>query len=539
LLLFLQKKKTLPLLTDCARACLQDTVALLPALRLSLINPLVHSNMAELADDAFRRWLHWINVARDVDQAPVLFGRYPPGAILDGKGPYLVLTEDRLVQEQTGTAIAPLDVSWPSLRARMADAIAVDHPTVLACRHGEKTWGHWLLDILPKIVLAERAFPNRFRYAVPAHILIDDGKSRYAQSVRQSLDAYGIAPDRLLRIQSPTVYRFAALYDVADMVRDGMHPGVIQAMQEGVTVPAGPRRPLVSVMREPPADRAVTNRHEIAAWLAAEGAVAIDMARATFADQLRAFRDSDIIVGDLGSNLAASIYAPENTGIVTIGPAGWRDGFFVNLFQRQRLLQADIRGVAIPRVTEAIGKAPCLVDPAHVRAGLDAVREARQSGAGAPLVAGRRIARAPGPPVWTLRFGEGGNALRYPRRNFGTPEGTQTWSTGSECGLIVPHPEQAQDDRWLEVKGNSFIVPPHFVSRPLGVSINGVRLADVDIDELTHFHIPVPRAVLNARPATEMTFHHPICPPPHGFDPNTADERPLGFMFEFLALRRT
>ncbi len=86
---------------------------------------------------------------------------------------------------------------------------------------------------------------------------------------------------------------------------------------------------------------------------------------------------------------------------------------------------------------------------------------------------------------------------------------------------------------------SNIIVPPHLVSRPLGVSINAVRLADFDIDELTHVHIPVPRAVLNARPATEITFHHPICPPPRAFDPNNTDARPLGFMFEFLSLRRT
>ncbi len=53
-------------------------------------------------------------------------------------------------------------------------AIAADWPTeeiggevVIVARYGSWTWGHWLGELLPKLVMVEAAFPGRFRFIVP------------------------------------------------------------------------------------------------------------------------------------------------------------------------------------------------------------------------------------------------------------------------------------------------------------------------------------------------------------------------------------
>jgi hypothetical protein len=369
---------------------------------------------------------------------------------------------------------------------------------------------------------------------VPAAITLPGVASGYVGSVLQSLSAYGIEAYRLLRIEAGAIYRFANLFDVIDMMSDGMHPGVIAAMQNGVDVPPGPRRPLTAIMRGGGEHRPIANAGEIDAQLTMAKAARIDPARASFAEQVQAFRESETIVADLGSNLSASIYAPPGTGIVTLGPSGWDDAFFVHAFQRQHIYHADIRGVAVSRSSVEIGHAPYLVDVQHFKQGLMAVLE--RENIGVPRAAGRLVARAPGPALWELRFGAGGNAAPLQADGFAAPEAEWTWSLGPSCALEIPPFDLPEADCWLEIFGVGYTVAPHLVSRPLSVAVNDMLRTDFDIDDLTRLHVAVPRAVLASRTGMKIVFNHPICPSPLAMGTGQ-DGRALGFRFVYVALR--
>ena len=507
---------------------------ILPATRVRLINPLVYCNMDMLADDRFRRRVHLYNAARDHDQPAVWLGQYDPGACLSGDKPFALVSRGEVVDEQAPPDHYDQATILQAMMRAGAEALAVDRPCLLACRQGEWTWGHWLLDMLPKIVLAETIAPKRFTFAVPGAITQPDVRPGYAARVLESLAAYGIDAGRLLRIEAGKLYRFANFFDVIDIMSDGMHPGVIAAMQNNIDIPAGPRRRLTAVMRGSAEHRRIANADEIDAVLTQADAVRIDPASATFAAQVQAFRDSDTIVADLGSNLAASIYARPQTGIVTLGPSGWDDYYFVHTFQRQQIHHADIRGVAIPRGSLAIGHAPYLVDPAHLAAGMAAVTEGMTMGV--PTAAGRLIARAPGPPIWEIRFGLNGNAAPFEAAGFSSPESDWTWSLGPSCVLDIPPFARPGAHCWLEIFGVGYTAEPHLVSRPLGIVVNDVLRADFDTDDLTRLHVAVPGAVLAARAGMKIVFHHPVCPSPLAMGTGT-DGRSLGFQFRYVALR--
>jgi hypothetical protein len=530
-----------PIETAKARDLLAETIEILPAENRTLINPLVYTNAGKLNDAAFRRWLLWANVARDVTLLPALFGRYPAPAYLDGAGPFTVHTSGRLVEEQAGIGLCDTNVVWRSMAPRMAKALDVDRPCLLACRHGEWTWGHWLIDMLPKIVLAEWFSPKRFTYVVPAGITDPGSGHFYVANVLESLAAYGIGPERLLRVRNDAVYRFSNLFDIADATTDGvhssLHPGVITAMQAVKTVPERPRVPLTAVLRSTAEHRPVVNGAAIAAVLHSQNAAVMDPGATPFATQIRAFRDSDIIVGDLGSNLAASIYARPGSGLVTLAPTGWEDTYFAGIFQRLGAFHADIRGASMPAPGQALGHAPYAVNPADLIEGLQAVRAALAAPPGAPIVAGRVVARAPGEIVWQIRFGKHGDAAPYQRGLFSPPEELHTWSMGPSCRIVVPDARPPRGDLWLEVKGVGFVGRPHLVSRALGVAVNGKLLANFDIEELTHVHVKVPAAVLAGHNGLDLEFRTPVCPSPLSIGVS-GDTRPLGFMFERLALRK-
>jgi hypothetical protein len=520
-----------------ARDLLDDRLELLPAQTLSLVNPLVYSNAGRYGDLAFRRWILWCNTARDSLQPPVFFGRYAAPAYLDGAGPYAVLTRDALVAEQAAADRVAPEQTHRALTARAPDAVAVERPCLLACRHGEWTWGHWLIDMLPKIVLAEWFSPRRFTYVVPASITEPGSGRFYISSVLDSLAAYGLGPDRLLRVEAGKVYKFANLFDIADIVGNGIHPGVLAAMRNLPSLPPDRPRALSAVLRNGAEHRPIVNGAALASYLREQGAAMIDPGATPFQEQIRVFRESAVVVGDLGSNLAASIYARPGLGMVTLAPSGWHDDYFSNIFQRLDVCHADIRGVSLPTAGQIVGHAAHFVNPLDLAEGLQAVRQAVQSPPGAPSIAGRIVARAPGEVVWSIRFGEGGDAAQYQRGLFSPPEGTLTWSMGPTCRIVVPGFKPPGTDCWLEVKGIGFIARPHLLSRALGVVVNGVQLGDFDIDELTHVHVPVPAGVLRGRKELELEFRHPACPSPLAMGVSN-DTRPLGFMFERLALRR-
>ena len=359
---------------------------------------------------------------------------------------------------------------------------------------------------------------------------------RFDAAILESLAAYGIGPSRLLRVQPGTIYRFQNLYDVVDIVRDGMHPGALAAMRDTIDVPPGPRRPVTAVMRTGTGHRRITNMDDVGSVLRRHGAAAIDPACASFADQVRAFRESDIIVGDLGSNLAACIYARPETGIVTLAPSGWYDDFFVNIFQRLQYYVADVRGISMPSANEGIAHAPHCVNPADLEQALRAVAAARATRPGAPIVCGRMVARAPGPVIWQTVFGERGDAAAYQRGEFAAPERHGTWSIGASCGIVVSPFATPSTDLWLEIKGVGFVARPYPVARPLRVLVNGILLGEFDIDVLTHLHVAVPAAVMRGRTGLELIFQHPVCLSPQAMGMSN-DTRALGFMFESLAPR--
>ena len=270
---------------------------------------------------------------------------------------------------------------------------------------------------------------------------------------------------------------------------------------------------------------------------ASEGAAFVDPLSASFGEQVAAGRDSEIILGDLGSNLAMSIYARPGAGLLTLGPVGWHDDYFIKLFQRLDVVQADIRGYALPLPGQPFHHASIVVNPADVRAGLHAVRSALAADGWRTRsdVAGRLVARAPGAVISEVTFGKEGNARSFRLHNFAEPEALRTWSIGTSCRLVMPRPV-AGEDFWLEIIGEGFVRPPYLVSRPLAVLVNGVRLAETEIDDTVRLHVHLPAELMRADELV-IDFQHPVCPSPLSMGVST-DARSLGIMFERVTLRR-
>jgi len=535
----------MPQIARPARDLLAAAETLLPAQTMALPDPRVFSNASQAGDGAFARWLHWCNAARHVAQPAVILGRYAPGTVLDGSSPYSVLTQNMLVREQVFSPEAEFPAIASALAQRGAGASEVDRPCVLACHRGSWTWGHWLLDTLPKIVLAERAHPKLFTFVVPADILEDRFRSGFVQAVTDSLFAYGIDPARLLRVRAGHAYRFSALFDVADAAAcpvhhslRQVHPGVLAAMRYMPHPPASqPGGGIVALLRGAAAERGLANREQAAGVLREAGAVVLDPGETRFAEQVAAVRGARIVAGDLGSNLACLIYAPAGAGLLSLAPVGWHDSFFVNVAQLTSVAQADVRGVSLPSLAANPAKDFWSVDPGQVLRGLELLRHPPPGPAATDLrVDGWPIARATGAAILEMRFGTGGTAAAFPTHGFADPELELTWSLGPRCRIVVPEPRWPGGDLWLELEGGGFVAPPWLNATVLEVQANGQSLARLTIDGLVHLNLHVPASILAASKDLELMFLTPVCPSPKSMGLSD-DPRPLGFAFRRLALR--
>lgn len=495
---------------------------------LDLPNPLVHANFSAQCDRAQRRSLLSRNMPRRVQAPPVDLVRYPPGTLVEGDRSYLVLADDALVGEQIAAWFTDLPVDFARLREYGTRAELIEAPCLLAARFGENTWGHWVFELLAKIAVAERCWPGRFRYVVPGWITEPAAQRDYSKSVLESLAAYNVFPDRLTRLGSYRAYRFSQLHDIADLWSDGPHPGALAALRAAAVSPGDTPRRIAVVRRQ--GARAVHNGREMEDFLRGEKFALCDPAATSFADQLRLFTHAEIVVASLGSDCTGLLFAREGTGVVTLAPAQWSDGYFIRLFQRLGLRHADMRGPSTLLDGGDPVRASHIADPRAIAAALAALR---CDPADPMVVDGEAMPHRLGDAVLSLDFGAGGNAAAYCRSGWAAAEAAHTWSVGPCSTLVLPRTLLAEGPLWIEIEGMGHVHPPHLPTRPLSVAVDGQDAGEFDVigDVRLFFQAP------GGPDDMVIVFRHPLCPSPSMLGTGD-DERPLGFGFRGLEASR-
>jgi hypothetical protein len=210
---------------------------------------------------------------------------------------------------------------------------AVSDEVILVARFGDGTWGHWVGELLPKVALAERHFPGRFRYAVPKWAYRSDPLGR---RMAESLAFYGVPESRILLLENGRDYCFGQLHAITPVWQGrAMHPCVLQVMRDALPrEPLGARR--VALLRGDNTRRQIGNIEAVRAVLDRHGFACIDIAFASFAEQVGIFAAARTIFSILGSSLTGLLYAPDGVGVVAVSPEGFTDRFFSGMLQQKR-----------------------------------------------------------------------------------------------------------------------------------------------------------------------------------------------------------
>ncbi len=352
--------------------------ALFPATELALPSALRGDNWDAVRPEMGRHLRHDVYQARVARLSPIALHRLPGPTIVQG-GSFAAMADGAWVREQVHPDWAQGAAGLLDPPGGQGEIVQVAPETVLVARYGVATWGHWLGELLPRMVLTELRFPGRFRYALPLPLFVQPNGTVW-DSLRQSVAAYGIPFDRCIPLAAGTRYSFAAAWCMSSVWSDRiMHPAAVTAMRDQLRAPV-PHCELtggkVAFLRTDTNTRQLSNLAEVEGVLAGAGYPTVAVGRLAFVEQVALFRAARHIVSVLGSALSGLIYAPEGICVASLAPRDFGDWFFYALIQGRGGIYVDIRGEPEPGHDSLLHWAPFSVAPIALRQGLAQLRGA-------------------------------------------------------------------------------------------------------------------------------------------------------------------
>jgi hypothetical protein len=297
-------------------------------------------------------------------------------SLVDGDT-YSLYSNGCIVYEQLGPQHGGDGSKVSSLFDPSRAVIDVKEECLLVARYGEGTWGHWLGEILPRAVIAESIAPGKYTFVVPAWTTQEDSISPLARNTLDSLAAYGIGRDRLLRLEGGKLYRFQQLNSISSVWSDKtIHPAVATLMRRSLTQ----NIPDVDIGNESIAllrydgRRAIENMDLVLGVLEHQGFLRVDIGQMPFVRQVATFRSAKNVFSILGSSLTGLIYSPYGVKVATVAPGAWLDRFFYALVQRLDGKYVDVRGTPVPQEGAFERDYSFTVDIAKLQQALNALR---------------------------------------------------------------------------------------------------------------------------------------------------------------------
>jgi len=192
----------------------------------------------------------------------------------------------------------------------------VDEPCILLSQGGEAVWGHWLLDIWPRLVMALRA-PVRARFILDADV---------APWVEEMLRSANIGPDRIL---------WQAKGEETLLVRDLYLPSFLRwrsAVSSWANLAWGlfpaasgvfPARLYIS-RTGTGAGSSLTNHAAVEALAERRGYTVVHPETLALGRQVALFAGATHVVGEAGSALHNTVFSPAGTRVgVMLSPVGF------------------------------------------------------------------------------------------------------------------------------------------------------------------------------------------------------------------------
>lgn len=216
--------------------------------------------------------------------------------------------------------------------------------SVLAFHHeGGGTWGHYLVQSLPKALLFLERFPYG-KIAVPDfHVF---GTSNFSKL----LSLFGITKDKLLPIKKGVVYKFREIVLVDflfDFKNTIAHPAALtllkRVLARKIKMGSEMGKNITFITRGKEFRRRIMNQEEAISALAAKGITHLNLGSLDLSDQIACWDKSDAIIATLGSDFANIVFGKPDTKLLAVSPHWFGDNFFFELAIANNMQWNEIR----------------------------------------------------------------------------------------------------------------------------------------------------------------------------------------------------
>jgi len=215
----------------------------------------------------------------------------------------------------------------------------IQAPTLLLIKHGFDNYGHWLIEMLPRLKLALEHLPS------DVHVAVGDTAGPLWTVVLATLKALGFGPERIKRVTGAS--QFQTLYYVSPLSR---HPLYISPFTTRFLAESYKSAPVVQshrrlyVSRSDARFRRLRNEPELLDYLIPLGFEVVYPGQMSFADQVRVFSEAQLIVGVMGAAMTNMVFAPPGASVYALLPVTMPDLFFWNLACLNQQRYYEIRG---------------------------------------------------------------------------------------------------------------------------------------------------------------------------------------------------
>jgi capsular polysaccharide biosynthesis protein len=199
-------------------------------------------------------------------------------------------------------------------------------PALLLIKHGFNNYGHWLVEILPKLKLALEHLPD------DAVIAVGQSEGRMWEVTLDTLAVLGIDPGRVRTVSG--LSRFRKLYYVSPLTLHSVciSPYVIRFLNEVYKPKAiGRACRRLYVSRSDARFRRLLNEYDVLDYLLPLGFEVIHPGQMSFEAQVRCFSEAELVVGVAGAAMTNIVFAPPGIPVIALHPSTMKDPFFWEL----------------------------------------------------------------------------------------------------------------------------------------------------------------------------------------------------------------
>ncbi|TCL93128.1 uncharacterized protein DUF563 [Rhizobium sp. PP-WC-2G-219] len=252
----------------------------------------------------------------------------------------LVFNSDGKVISQTITQHAP-EEQERALRdiASATDIPVIDTSCLLLRKRGEGNYGHWMVEILPKLELA-RKLTHVSGVAIPD---VGTGMNTVISDSLGIVDTIKSTPRFPLKANSVTFFK--ELIVVSGMTLHGsyMSPLVFEAIDRIRDAVDGeePRKIFVSRAGAP---RNIGNEADIHRLVTEHGFEILHPGKLNLTEQVHKFKNASCVMGVMGAGMTNIMFAPSTARIINLAPATMPDTFFYFIATLRKQEYVEIRG---------------------------------------------------------------------------------------------------------------------------------------------------------------------------------------------------